>query len=88
MNRNLRIALALALVAVTLATAVYIHQRHTWTNGFSGGTSDNPLLGGGTAESVRSHPSWADPTAVLLAIGGVAVAFLIVGSAPRKRGYG
>ena len=83
----MRFAVAIAVIAVTLAAAVYIHQRHTWA---SAGTSvqtfksgDGYVTGTDTLTRVSQHPSWEDPVAVLLAIGGVAVAVGIVATGTR-----
>lgn len=80
----MRLALALGLVAVTLAAAVYIHQRDSSTFTGTSGTTNNPFA---TNYDGAGHQRgrWEDPVAVLVAIGGVAVAFLIVGSAARER---
>jgi len=76
-----RLALALVVVAVAWAAAVWVHQRRV----------DVPIAppwgaacpDGGC--SVRStHPSWEDPVAVLLAVGGVAVAVAIVATGRRR----
>jgi hypothetical protein len=63
-----RFALAIGVIAVAWAAAIYIHQRHTLS-------TPQPVSGTyGTPLGVRQHPSWEDPIAVLVAIGGVAVA--------------
>ena len=82
---RVRLAAAIGLIAVTLATALYVHQR--WTvdvvctvpgAGADCGeyaASSNPILralSGSIVYSNRRHPSWEDPVAVLLALGGLA----------------
>jgi hypothetical protein len=75
-----RLAVAIAVIAVAFSAAVYIHQRHTWTSTI---TSVQTKTGGfvtgtDTFTRVRHHPSWEDPAAALIAIGGIAVAAGIV----------
>jgi hypothetical protein len=67
-----RLAVAIAVVAVTWAGAVYVHQRHTTLVVDPPGCS--PYFDKNCSVAVRQHPSWEDPVAVLLALGGVAVA--------------
>ncbi len=62
----MRLAAAIGVAAVTWAAAVYIHQRHTQK---PYGVTGSPPQG-----YIRVHPSWEDPAAVLLALGGLAVA--------------
>ena len=70
----MRLALAIGVIAVAWAAAIYIHQRHTLS-------TPHPVSGTyGTPLGVRQHPSWEDPVAVLIAIGGLAVAVAL--SAP------
>jgi hypothetical protein len=67
-----RLALAISVIAVAWAAAIYIHQRRTLS-------TPHPVSGTyGTPLGVRQHPSWEDPVAVLVAIGGVAVAVAII----------
>jgi hypothetical protein len=84
-----RWALAIGVIAVTLAAAVFVHQRHTTTTTAANGTctTSQGIAIPGTATNCsgtwqpytyETHPSWEDPVAVLLAIGGVAVAVGIV----------
>jgi hypothetical protein len=78
-----RLAIAIGVIAVTLAAAVYVHERrvscfggHRLPHGQcrvlatdpAGATMDVP------ASLIRGRPSWENPAAVLLAIGGLAVA--------------
>jgi hypothetical protein len=80
----MRYAIAIGIVAVTLAAAVYVHERHVTTA--SRGTTDNPFAPApsgsayfGDAVNVRRvHPSWEDPVAVLLILGGLAVSVGVV----------
>ena len=85
----MRLALAIGVIAVALAGAVYIHQRHAWQTYPAVPQTCTPQSGGGTfctpaipARRTRVHPSWEDPVAVLLGIGGIAVG---VGIAYRPR---
>jgi hypothetical protein len=67
-----RFAVAIGVIAVAWAAAIFIHQRHTLS-------TPRPVSGSyGTPLGVRQHPSGEDPVAVLLAIGGVAVAVAII----------
>ena len=85
----MRLALAIGVIAVALAGAVYIHQRHVWrtypavrqicTPGQGGGTFCTPATPAGRE---RVHPSWDDPVAVLIGLGGIAIA---VGIAYRPK---
>ncbi len=71
----MRYVLALVVVAVCWSTAVYVHQRPSGvTTGVR--TSSNPYFVN-TAGSSRSS-GWEDPVAVLIAVGGVAIAAGIV----------
>jgi hypothetical protein len=89
-----RLAAAIGMIAVTLSAALYVHQRRVTitipatghpvpecANGSCYLPNPGPVTGytGGTpGYSQIQHPSWEDPVAVLLAIGGVAVAVGIV----------
>lgn len=70
--------MAIGVVALAFSAALYIHQRHTWSRVFMGPRTrsgfgyNSPLL------RARQHSSWEDPTAVLTALGGIAVAVGIV----------
>lgn len=75
----MRLAAAIAVVAVAWAAALYVHQRHplhTFTPScVSKGTGFDPYTCVNLDTEVeRTHPSWEDPAAVLLALGGLAVA--------------
>jgi len=83
-----RLALAIGVIAVAWAAAIYIHQRHTLSASHFVTSTSSARSGGGYGSvttaftgrdsallaPVREHPSWEDPLAVLLAIGGVAIA--------------
>src|SRR4051794_37011777 len=103
----MRIAAAIAVLAVALSTALYLHQRKV-TPGYVGDTSarsgsiyannDNSYgqnsesiyatdgsiyaQGNDGAVGVSTHPSWEDPAALLVALGGLAVAVAV---GPRLR---
>lgn len=70
----MRLALAIAVIAVTWSAALYVHQSLTLTEHVSCNWPVKCIA--------QVHPSWADPAAVLLALGGVAVA---VGIAYRPK---
>ena len=81
----MRLAAAIGVIAVTLAAAVYIHQRHPLTRrcaapGYTEETANGPRTVCARYESVlpRLHPSWEDPVAVGIAVGGVAIAAGII----------
>lgn len=62
----MRLAAAIAVIAVTLSAAVYVHQRNVRRPGCA---ATGAIIG-----YCKYHPSWEDPVAVLLAVGGIAVA--------------
>ena len=64
--------MAIAVVALSWSAAFYIHERTV----FAGVACACRL--GGPFPAIYSHPSWDDPVAVLLAVGGLAVAVGIV----------
>jgi hypothetical protein len=69
----MRLAAAIAVVAVAFSAADYVHQRHLVV--IEGANVPSPATGP-TVEMTfrhRTHPSWEDPAAVLIAIGGIAV---------------
>jgi hypothetical protein len=68
----MRWALAIAVIAVTLAGAVYLHERQVDETYLV--ERCNPYFSSNCLQIRRIHPSWDDPVAVLLAIGGIAVA--------------
>jgi hypothetical protein len=113
----MRYALAIAVVAITLAAAVYVHQRHVShtvvvapaqeyippsaayqkaIDDASAGKltqkDSNALDTGYAGQAAKPaetsttllHPSWEDPAAVLIALGGLAVAVGIIASARRR----
>ena len=93
----MRLAIALAVIAVAWPAALYLHQRHVrvttpavghpvpvCAEGSCYGSGTRTVIGyrGGTpASTVTRHPSWEDPTALAIAIGGLALG---VGIAARK----
>ena len=70
----MRLALAIGVISVTLAAAVYVHER--LVTPFSCGTPTFGLTCPANDEvaGIPYRPSWKNPVAVLLAIGGIAVA--------------
>jgi hypothetical protein len=91
-----RWAVAIGVIAITVAAAVYVHQRQVPTfqqvaeacRDSAGNIAEqNPAACFGLDETLvpahrettgARHPTWEDPVAVLLAIGGVAVAVGII----------
>jgi hypothetical protein len=78
-----RLVVALAVIAVAWASAVWVHQRHvtaTYCPDTAGcAAAAEKAFNSASFSSIqiitrRSHPSWEDPVGVLLALGGVAVA--------------
>ena len=61
----MRLAVAIAVVAVTWSAAVFVHQRKPTIPGCNGVTA---------GYCAPKHPAWEDPMAVLIALGGVAIA--------------
>jgi hypothetical protein len=83
---RVRLALAIAVLGAAFAVAFYVHQRHTFGPVFhSGGGSGSGVFGNPLLPE-RHHPSWEDPTAVAIAIGGIALAVGIVAYGPRSVG--
>ena len=70
----MRLAGAIAVIAVTLSAAVYIHERTL----ISPACTSFGRLAVATVSACHVPPSWENPVAVLLAIGGVAMAVGIV----------
>jgi hypothetical protein len=69
-----RLAIAIGVIAIALAGALYLHQRQVLV-GVVPSPGYNSLYAdptGGVA--VYQHPAWEDPLAVLVALGGIAVA--------------
>jgi hypothetical protein len=67
-----KLATAIGVIAIALAAAVYLHQR----------THRIPCGVAGIYRQCSVRSSWQDPVAVLIALGGVAVAVAIV--PPRR----
>jgi hypothetical protein len=70
----MRLAAAIAVIAVAWASALYVHQRTETQFVFP----NRERCGGPGPCTKQVHPSWADPAAVFIAIGGLAVAAGIV----------
>jgi hypothetical protein len=77
----MRLTLALAVIVVAFAAAIFIHQRHTTRTTHPRDFSKLNLF----AHPARQHPSWEDPVAVVVAVGGVAVAAGIVATERSTR---
>jgi hypothetical protein len=84
-----RLAVAIGVIAVTFSAAVYVHQRRLELYGFGCFASTGAAQGWHSAAACSAaglswrryplayrsrKPSWEDPVAVLVAIGGIAVA--------------
>lgn len=73
----MKLVAALIVIVATLSTAVYVHQRrvpvYTHLKYFS--ATPDPTVGlPNLAIPVTRRPAWEDPVAVLLTVGGIAVA--------------
>ena len=88
----MRLTAAIGVIAVTLAAAVYVHQRHVLVTSkhecasvpTQGARLECVATWGTSVQAPYvTHPTWEDPVAVLLALGGVAVAVGIVATGPR-----
>jgi hypothetical protein len=92
----MRYALAIAVIAIAWSAALYVHQRHVTTtltpaqadpancsNYKPGGFGSDYCAG--LKVTGRQHPSWEDPAALLIALGGLAIAVGIVFAKPRAK---
>jgi hypothetical protein len=91
-----RIALALAVLAIALPTALLIHQRTASKTIFtpctpSSSTDSGDCLPGAVSKSgwwgnpynvgtVPTHPKWEDPAAIAVVLGGLAIGAAIIGT--------
>jgi hypothetical protein len=86
----MRHALALAVIAVAWSSALFVHQRNVtvWVPAKTAASSGYPgrAIYLGTLAPTQAHPSWEDPAAVLVALGGLAVAFGIGFNNTRTKG--
>ena len=71
---RLRFILGVGIAVIAAAIAAYVHQRHAWRYCFD--------FGGGRYRC-RYHPSWEDPVALLIVVGGVAVAAGVIAAHRR-----
>jgi len=72
-----KLAAAITVAAVAWAAAVYIHQRShlsTVVVRTASGSAYFPGYKPAVTRTWRQRPSWEDPVAVLLVVGGVALA--------------
>jgi hypothetical protein len=76
-----RLAVAIAAIAVTLSAALYVHLRRVTPDDhltFLQGRTAQPSLElrdlSNPAPLAKKHPSWEDPVAILLSVGGIATA--------------
>lgn len=82
----LRIAAAIAVVALAWAAAVYLHQPNNVAYLYKDIPSDSICVdeylgqyaGSGPAVCVRDKKKWSDPAAMAIAIGGIAMGVGIV----------
>lgn len=80
----MRFAAAIGVIAVAWSAALYVHQRRVTPSPPRMAQSSKPTSGGLSGglevilKPVHEHPSWEDPLALLLAIGGIAIAVGIV----------
>jgi hypothetical protein len=79
-----RLTAAIGVIAVSLATALYVHQRNPRSAAVTSpkanvatGPPTTGFLQYNVAQ-VRKHPSWEDPVAVGIAAGGIIVAASII----------
>lgn len=90
-----RVALGVVIVAVAGGAAVYLNGLETVRHEAAGASSgsayaeSSPYAEGGSvyarpagSGNVRSHPSWADSVAVVVVVGGLALASLVL--IPRR----
>lgn len=80
----MRYMLALAVLAVSWSAAVLIHERNQ-PGAVTPQATDNPFLTGGVNYGPDTKPSWEDPVAVLIAVGGAAAAVVIVVTGRSRR---
>jgi hypothetical protein len=91
-NKMLKLALAVALIAVALGGAILLHQRHVTRTTYSPGYCLLP--GGGSPSSCppedwqpgtptvrRVHPAWEDPVALVITLCGLSLAVALVAPA-------
>jgi hypothetical protein len=71
---GMRFAIAVAVVGAAFAAAFYVHQRKVPT---SNGCEFVGYV-------CKTHPSWEDPIAVLIAIGGITLAMAIFATGSRR----
>jgi hypothetical protein len=85
--------MAILVAAITSATAVYIHQRRVpygtthlqvLTNNDSRTNGPEATLPDLFEGAVTHRPSWEDPVAVLLSVGGFVVGFGIIGAGDAR----
>jgi hypothetical protein len=93
-----RLAVAIGVIAVTFSAAVYLHQRRLELTGLGCFASTGAAPGWHSPAACKAagltwrrypiayrsrKPSWEDPVAVLVAIGGIAVAVGILATGRR-----
>lgn len=73
-TNGVRLAIAIAVVGAAFAAALYVHQREVPTS------HGCELLG----YVCKKHPSWEDPVAVLITIGGITSALGIFATGRQR----
>jgi len=86
MGEGMRVATALAIIAVAWAAAVFLHERKVglpcgWDEPRACPTRSNDIF---YRSTIRTHPSWEDPVAVGMAIGSLAIGAAIVALGTRS----
>jgi hypothetical protein len=81
-----RYVLAIGVIALTLAAALFVHQRHIniYTTSCSRDFGVKMCHRYIKVGNWHVHPSWEDPVAVFLAIGGIAAAVGVIGYRPTR----
>ena len=82
-----RLAIALVVLGLAVSGAVYLHQREVLVTRQEClplmVPNDHPNCILPSTELIPAHPSWQDPVALLLLVGGVAAAASLVTRRPR-----
>ena len=79
--RGARTIWVVGVVVVTLTLAFYVHQRHTWV-----ANPTKACAGQAFPTCAGRQPSWENPAALLIAVGGLAITGCILVVANRRIG--